>query len=342
MRNYLFIGWQRIALQVFILILVLLPGVNQTAHAAQAPFRIYMISWRGLTDVERGFQNYLAEHKVPVEYIMRDADKNPALLPQFVEEIKRLKPDLIYTYGTPATLGIVGRYNDPHPEKYIRDIPLAFALVADPVGVNIVPDLSSSKRNVTGVYHIASTEAIIAAITAYRPFTRLGILYNKTEQNMVVYVKSLRETASKQGIKLIERHFKIGADGKPTPEGVADILQDIKKNGAEWLLIGPDSYFGSILDIMGPAVREAKLPAFSAVEAAVMAPEGILAGLVCKYYSIGQFTGYKAEQILMGKKAPAAIPVETLKRFSYVVRIGVAKEFHFYPPVSMFNYAELL
>jgi putative ABC transport system substrate-binding protein len=141
---------------------------------------------------------------------------------------------------------------------------------------------------------------------------------------------------------LIERSFKVGPDGKPTSEGVGDILRDIKKNGAEWLLIGPDSYFGSILDIMGPAVRETKLPAFAAVEAAAMAPEGILAGLVCKYYSIGQFSGYKAEQILTGKTTPSAIPVETLKRFSYVVRINVAKELQFFPPVSMFNYAEIL
>lgn len=342
MRQFLAHYRQRIALLVTVAGIMFIFTGDQPVHAAQTPFRIYMITWRGPTDVDKGFQNYLAERNIPVEYIMRDANKNPALLPQFVEEIKRLKPDLVFTWGSPATLGVVGRYDDPHPEKYIRDIPVVFALVADPVGVHIVPALASSKKNVTGVYHIASTEAILAAIKAYRPFTRLGILYNKSEQNMVAYVKALRATADKRGIQLIERTFKIAADGKPSPEGVSDILSDIKKSGAEWLLIGPDSYFSSIVDVMAPAVREAKLPAFAAVEAAVMGPEGILAGLVCKYYSVGQFTGYKAEQILLGKKAPADIPIETLNRFSYVVRIGVAKELRFYPPVSMFNYAEIL
>lgn len=342
MRQLLANYWQRGALLVLTSVLLLLSGGDQPVHSAQAPFRIYMITWRGPTDVDRGFQSYLAERNIAVEYIMRDANKNPAILPQFVDEIRRMKPDLVFTWGTPPTLGIVGRYDDPNPQKFIRNIPVVFGLVADPVGVKIVPSLAAPAGNVTGVYHIASTEAILTAMKAYRPFNRLGILYNKAEQNMVAYVKSLRTDTAKQGIKLIERTFSLGADGKPTDEGVADILLDIRKNGAEWLLIGPDSYFSSIVDSVAPLVREARLPAFAAVEAAVMAPEGILAGLVCKYYSVGQFAGYKAEQILLGKKPPAGIPVETLKRFSYVVRIGVAKDLHFYPPVSMFNYAELL
>lgn len=322
--------------------IVLLAAGDASPVAARAPFRIYMITWRGATDVDKGFQNYLAEHHVPVEYIVRDANKNPAAIPGFVEEIRRLKPDLVFTWGTPATLGVVGKYNDPHPEKFIRDIPVVFSLVADPVGVGIAPSLASSTRNVTGVYHVASTESILAAMKAYRPFRKLGILYNRTEQNMVAYVKSLQENAARQGITVIARTFNLGPDGKPTPEGMSGLLQEIKAQGAEWLLIGPDSYFSSIVADAGPAIKETGLPTFAAVEAAAMAPEGVLGGLVCKYYSIGQFSGYKAEQILMKRVAPAAIPIETLKRFSYVVRIGVARELRFYPPVSMFNYAEIL
>lgn len=273
---------------------------------------------------------------------MRDANKEKSKLVEFVEEIRRLKPDLIYTWGTPATLGVVGRYDSANSSEFIRNIPVVFTLVADPVGVKIVPTLSSSKRNVTGVYHVAGVDSVIAGITSYRPFKKLGILYNKTEQNMVAYVKELRNLSAAKGFQLMERTVKLDADGKPVADGVADILRDLKKNGAEWLLIGPDSYLTTIPEIIGPTLREVKLPAFATTEAVINFPEGVLAGLVSKYYSIGQFTGFKAEQILVNKTAAADIPVQTLQRFSFIVHIGVAKELLFYPPVSMFNYAEIL
>jgi putative ABC transport system substrate-binding protein len=140
---------------------------------------------------------------------------------------------------------------------------------------------------------------------------------------------------------LIEQKYKIGPDGKPSTEGLSDLLLSLKQSGAEWIAFGPDSYSTSIADILGPALKEVKLPVFSTTEGN-MFPVGVLAGLVSKYYSIGQFCGYKAEQILVQKKAAAEIPIETLKRFSYIIRMEVARELKFYPPVSMFNYAEIL
>ena len=58
--------------------------------------------------------------------------------------------------------------------------------------------------------------------------------------------------------------------------------------------------------------------------------------------SVGQFTAHKVEQILIGKVAPEAVPIETLKRFSYQIRISVAEKLKLPPPLPMFNYAEIL
>jgi len=63
---------------------------------------------------------------------------------------------------------------------------------------------------------------------------------------------------------------------------------------------------------------------------------------VSRYHSIGQFTAYKAEQILVGKKKPANIEIETLTRFSLQVRMDMAEALKLPPPLPMFNYAELI
>ena len=69
---------------------------------------------------------------------------------------------------------------------------------------------------------------------------------------------------------------------------------------------------------------------------------GALSGLVSRYHSVGQFTAHKAEQILFGKVAAEAVPIETLKRFSYQVRISAAEKLELPPPLPMFNYAEII
>ena len=67
-----------------------------------------------------------------------------------------------------------------------------------------------------------------------------------------------------------------------------------------------------------------------------------MAGLVSRYYNLGQFCAYKAEQILVRGIRPQDIPFETLKRFSYMIRTDIAGRVDDYPPLSLLNMAELL
>jgi putative ABC transport system substrate-binding protein len=85
---------------------------------------------------------------------------------------------------------------------------------------------------------------------------------------------------------------------------------------------------------------EHSLPTFASTEQLMQA--GALTGLVSRYYNLGQFTAHKVEQILVAKQAPAAVPVETLKRFSYQISMSAAHKLKMPPPMGMLNYAELI
>jgi putative ABC transport system substrate-binding protein len=89
-----------------------------------------------------------------------------------------------------------------------------------------------------------------------------------------------------------------------------------------------------------PAAMSVGLPTFASTEQLMEA--GSLTGLISHYYAIGQFTAYKAEQILVNKVSPQRIPIETLTRFTLQVRMDVAEQLKMPPPLPMFNYAELL
>ncbi len=310
------------------------------AQPTARPYRIYMVTWRGATDVEKGFRDYLASRQVAVEYIMRDAAQKPQRLAEFVAEIRKLKPDLVYTWGTSATLGIVGAHD--RRAGFIDDIPVIFTMVASPVGAKLVDSLASSKGNLTGVYHVAPTVSVLKAMRAYRAFSKLGVLYSPADHGSVAVVRELRELARQEGFEVLEKKFRLDASGKHTAEGIADSVRELKLAGAEWLFNTPDvAFFSRVADVAAAAVAE-RLPIFATTEAVMLSRAGILAGLVSKYYDIGQLTAYKAEQILVKKQAPQSIPIGTLSRFSFMVRMDVAKQIKLLPPLALFNYAEFI
>jgi putative ABC transport system substrate-binding protein len=311
------------------------------AQLSTRPYRIYAITFRGMTDVEKGFQDYFAARRIPVQITWRDLNRESTRMPGFLEEIKRTKPDLVYTWGTSVTLGVVGTYDQVDPLIHITDIPVVFTLVAAPVLAKIVRDLKNPGRNVTGVFHVAPTEAQIRAMASYRPFKSLGILYTPTEQNSVVVVEEVREVSKRLGFSVIAKPLRLDANKKVTAEGAPEMVRELKQQNAEWLYLPPDSYLGTQAQkVIIPAAMAVGLPAFASTEQ--LMETGAVAGLVSRYHSIGQFTAYKAEQILVNKVAPAKIPVETLTRFALQVRMDIAEQLKLPPPLPMFNYAELI
>ncbi len=311
------------------------------AAAQSGPYRIYRITYRGRTEVEDGFDDYLASNGVAAEFIERDADRSTARLPEFIDEIRALKPDLVYTWGTPVTLGIAGRHDAPDKSAFITDIPVVFALVASPVAAGLVADNARPGRMLTGAVHVVPTETQLRAMHAYRPITRLGVLYTGSEQNSVSIVEELRQLRETMGFSLVERQFRRGDDGRPSPDGIEDLIAEIGSEGANWVYLLPDTFLGTQYARVVPAALAHQLPTFGAAELAIR-QGGALVGLISRYYSVGQLAASKAVRILRDREPPRDIPIETLKRFSLIINLPVAKKLDLYPPIEMLNYAEVL
>ncbi len=316
-------------------------GSVPTLAQVKGAKRIYAVTWRGRTQVEQGFTDYLGKSGLPIEWTWRDAAQSTARIAEFAREIRETKPDLVYTWGTPPTLGLAGPYDGVDPARHVTGVPLVFALVAAPVGAKLVRSLRDPGRDVTGVYHVAAIASQVEAMRAYRKFGKVGVLYNAAELNSVATATALGELARAQRFEVIEQVFERGADGKPGPAGIDAKVAALKRTGAEWLYLGPDTYLFSQVERIAAAAMEAGLPTFSATEGVLNSPAPILTGLVSSYYTIGQFAGFKAEQVLAKGIRARDIPIETLTRYSFIVRMDVAKALGLLPPVSLFNHATL-
>ncbi len=309
--------------------------------APRRPWRIYAITYRGRTAVEDGFVAYFAARGIPVEITWRDIALDPAKLPALVDEIRAVRPDLVHTWGTGVTLGIVGRRDAKDPARFITDIPVVFSLVAAPVSTGIVASLEAPGRPVTGVSHVASLAQQVQAMATYRAFKRLGMLYSLNEPNSIAVLAELRALGQRAGFTVLAEPFRVDAAGRSIGDGAADIVRGFRAAGADWLYMPPDSFLSTqARDVVVPAALAARLPAFASTEQLMAA--GALLGLVGRYYNVGQFAAYKAQQILVGKVAPARIPVETLTRFALQINLREARRMDALPPLEMFNYAELI
>lgn len=305
------------------------------------PLKIMMILYRGTTDAEKGFMSYFDKHAIPVEFIVRDAQADNQRVSEFVKEARAMRPDLIYTFGTTVTSKVVGTMDESNRDERVTDIPVVFNVVADPLGANITKSLKSSGRNFTGVTHLAPLAAQIQALLAMRKVKSLGVLYNPYERNSTLTVQDLKATAEKNGISVQIGQLTADGQTQPTVEMLRGALQNLLAKQPDFIYLPSDSFLIKHARTVVDMARAARIPVFAATEAPIR-NDGALIGLVSNYFSAGELAAHKAEQILLKNAQPAAIPIEPLNRFTYLINMKSAKQLGTYPPVALFKVAEVV
>ncbi|MBD3271716.1 MAG: ABC transporter substrate-binding protein, partial [Elusimicrobia bacterium] len=268
-----------------------------------------------------------------------DCREDKGRLAAIVEDIRAIKPDLIYTFGTTVTACITGTVNTECTEC-IRDIPIVFNIVADPVGAGLVPDLRGSGRNITGVSHLVPLKAQLKAMRSVIDFKKLAIIYNPEEQNSQLTAEELESLARTGGFTLIKKPVHPELLRSADQNAFCEIADAMAHANAELIYLPSDSLVISNTQKLLEAINQRNIPTFSATEMPIREADAFM-GLVGKYYTMGQFAAYKAEQVLDGIDI-RTIPIETLKRFSFIINMKTAKKIGVYPPIPLLKFAEVI
>ena len=308
-----------------------------TPSLAQArPHRITMLLFRGWEEACDGFRDHFAARRIPVELTVRDVAQDLRRLPAMIAEIRETKPDLVYLWGTSLAIAALGPWDAVNPARHITGVPVVFNIVTDPVGNKLVRAADAPGRPVTGTEYIASAEVQMRAMARYRAYSRVAAIFNPNERNSLSVVAQMRALL---GDGLVELPVALDAARRPDPASIPGLVAEARMAGVDWLYIPPDTFLNDHRAVLTRSALEAGLPTFAASERFVQFAEG-LAGLVSRYYSVGAFTGFKAEQILRQGRTPETIPVETLTRMSFLVRMDSARRLRSFPPVGLLRVAE--
>ena len=299
---------------------------------------VVLVTPRGETAMERVFIEELHRRMGSVRFtLIKPEVTNAAEMKALPDRIRKEKPSLIYSWGTPTTVAIAGTYDAPK----ISDIPIVFAVVADPLRAKLVRSLQLPGRNITGTSHLAPIPVQLSAMREYMPFKTLGVVYNPKEVNTKYMLEDLTAETKKLGIALVTEAVGMNAAGEPDPQTLTDRIKRVKERGAEWLYLGPDTFVGfTHRQLTTDASLEAKLPAFTANESAIRDANSLF-GLFSPAENMARFVAFKATQILTKEKKIEEVPIETLQRFSVLVNLCAAKALKMYPPLGLLNYADV-
>ncbi len=324
----------------FFLLVILCCGLPGAALAAETRYTVLMLLYRGVTEAEKGFMEYL-KPRLPVDFVIRDAGGDRAKVREFVEEARQMRPHLIYVFGTTVAVDTVGAAGKIDPKRHIADIPVIFNIVADPVGAGLARGFVATGRNLTGVSHLVPMLAQLKTMQRLKKVQRLGVIFNPNEANAVLSVRELRQYAGEFGYKLIEAPLDTLAGQKVDARDVETAMLGLLAARPDFVYLPSDSSLIQQASAIVDAATAAKVPVISATEAPIR-KQGAYVGMVSSYYNAGAYAGYKAEQILSGKQAVGSIPIDTLQRFTLLVNMNTGGKLGLYPPLDLIPIAELL
>lgn len=303
--------------------------------------RIYVITWRGCEESCEGFLEYFEANDIPAQFIIRNAEQNPDLLPGFRDEARALDPDLILTWGSTVTLAVIGPW-DVKDSQYITDKPVVFMYVAQMVESKITRSLETTGRpNVAGTDYSVPLESQLRAIQAYRPFDRLAIIFDPAQEGSVRRVEAVRQFTESLDFTLIAEALPLGDDGRPDPAKLPEVVERVAAQRPQFIYFGYNSFLIRNVEEFTRLAVEHGLPIFTGGPLPLVKGQALL-GLFNRLRSVGRLAAYQAEQILVHGTSPEELPIARFNRYSMAINMKVARQLELYPPMLLLSYAEII
>ena len=279
-----------------------------------------------LDSVEQGIIDYLAENGVEAEYDLQNANGDVNTAAQIALKYKDEKVDVAVGIATPVALALANT---------IKDIPVVFGTITDPLGAGLVTTLEHGEGNVTGMSDAIPTEQHIEMFKEIAGIKTLGYIYTSNEANSISSLELVKNACQKFGISLVTQAITNSSEVKQAAETIIDRVDGI--------YLTTDNTVFSALSSLIQVFDKARKPIFSGdVTGAMAGGCAIASGF--NYYKAGRATGEMVLQILKGKK-PSEMAVRFMTEpedFDLLFDLDAAKKCGITIPEKYLNAASMI
>ena len=304
--------------------------------------QIHMVVWRGCEEACLGFIRYFEDRNLPVNVTVTNVNRDKTVLPTIQQQLIEERPDLVVTWGTSVSRGILGTLADFGSESALGDIPAIFMIVADPVGSKLVQSYKASGRPmISGVRNRVPENVQLRMLFEYYRPSKMGVLNDPGELNSTLNTNSLRAISDELSFELVEHLYSADADGTVGVEQIPIALAELKKMGADAVYVGSSSFNLENRAAFVEAATELELPVFSAYTKMVK-DAGALMAVGTSYGNVGRLAAVQSEQVVLNGKTPGDLQVKSLNRYSVILNMTSARKLSLYPPLSLLTVAEIV
>ncbi|MQS76020.1 ABC transporter substrate-binding protein [Companilactobacillus halodurans] len=306
MKKYL-VGLLTIAMTALILV-----GCSNNASASDKTLNVgilQIVPHGSLDAARKGFKSELNKEvkahdkSIKINYNYQNAQGDQSNLNSMAQQLTQKKNDLILGIATPSAQALA---------KKTKTTPIVVTAVTNLKSAGLVKNDEKPATNVTGTKDLGPVDKQLKLLKSLTKNNKpIGVMYNSSEENSVLQVKMVKKYAKNHNLKLNIVSVTSTNDVASAVSGMADKVSGI--------YLPTDNLMASSMKTIGKKAQAAKLPVVTgSIE---MAEDGGTATYGINYNDLGKQTAKMAYQILINKKKPQNMAVET----SHTLRLYVNK-----------------
>lgn len=256
----------------------------------------------------KGFNKYLRTRGIKALLLNYDMKWSEEEGRKITKEVISKKPDLVLTLGTRATQIAL---------RDIKDLPIVFSAVLNPVDSGLAKSMKSSGNNLTGASMDIPVKTQFEWLKKVVPnVKKIGALYNPDETKAVIDEAS--KIAETMKLRLIAMPVYSERDVPKATQNLTRKIDALWAVADSTVFSSPQSAKFIILHTL-----RARIPFIGLSRAFVRA--GALLALSCNYEDVGRQSGELAVRILAGEK-PSRIPITVPRKISLSLNLRVAEQ----------------
>ncbi|GHU80682.1 ABC transporter substrate-binding protein [Spirochaetia bacterium] len=269
---------------------------EQQSAAEEAPIRIgiaKIVQHVALDACEQGIIDALEARGVKAEIDRQNANGDANTAAQIAAKFKSDRVNVAVGIATPVAVALANT---------IKDVPVVFSVVTDPVGAGLVSTLEKGQGNVTGLSDAIPTGDHIALFKELANIKTLGYIYTSSEANSISALALVEAACKNLGLQLVTQSINASAELRQAAQSIV--------NRVDGVYLTTDNTVFSALPALIQVFQTAKKPIFSGDVTGAMNGGCVIASGF-NYYKAGVATGNMVADILGGKQ-PADTPVKFL------------------------------
>ena len=237
-----------------------------------------------LDAVEQGVKDAIEASGIKAKFDCQNANGDVNTANQIAAQYKDEKVDVAVGIATPIAIALANT---------MKNTPIVFGTVTDPLGAGLVKTLEHGEGNITGMSDELPSKEHIKLFKEIAGIKTLGYIYTSNEDNSLSSLELVKAGCKEAGIELVTQAISTSAEVKQAAEAL-------------------DNTVFSALPSLVSVFNKAKKPIFSGDVTGAM-EGGCFMASGFNYYKAGYATGELVVQILNGKK-PSEIPVRFMTK----------------------------